>query len=417
MQGNNKKEYIGPEKPEDLLTCTAFLARDLVAQYLALGIITKTEAVALYIASGVIEFGRKGGEFWERPGTISKALGIPNRDVKTYIKRLIEDEVVCREVKKGDPEKKRVWIIPSLEKIVKENADAVNSEGGTHSTPQGGQPVAPRGTPSTPQRGTHCPLHLNESDLELKNEVKQIEVKVGASPQKPPEPNLLNTSNSFKNEAEEKSLNGFESSIDSVLPKDLYDPKGLIRFYRQTLTEIGRKLPPKHSTALDLKVAGAMLEVLPRGLESPEVFAESIRAYLAQVPADDPHGHLLSHLSAWLESGGADKTVLAHESAMQEAKKAQEAEAEAMYRKRTLDVIHSSPSATKIMDAIVDAHGVEAFWDDQGIYLSLEYMASATTAEDADEIIKYINGEELEFVSNSIFKACYAITKRKNGVA
>ena len=290
-------------------------------------------------------------------------------------------------------------------------------EGGTTCTLKGGQSVAPKGTACTPPKGTDCPLHLNETDLELIKGVKQVEVKVGASPRNPPEPDLPITIISFKKEAGEKSLDRVDTSTDLIPPKDLYDPRGLIEFYRRVLTENGRKLPPRHSTALDLKVAGAMLEVLPHGLKSPEVFAESIRAYLSQVPTDDPHGLLLSHFSAWIENGGADEIISAHESAMQEAEKAQEAEKEAKYRKQILNAIQASSSATRIMDAIVEAHGEdEAIWDEE-IYSNLEEMAEDISPEDADEIIRHIKGRELRFVSMEILKATMAVCNRKKSDA
>lgn len=109
-----KKKYARPKKPEDLLTCSSFLARDLVAQYLKMGIISQIDAVALYIVAGIVEFGRKNKSFYESSGSIARALGLQKKSVKTYLKRLKEDGVIVRNGSAGASMKERPWSAPGL---------------------------------------------------------------------------------------------------------------------------------------------------------------------------------------------------------------------------------------------------------------------------------------------------------------
>ena len=418
MPEKEKKKYISPEKPADLWTCSSYLARDLVSQYLRLGMLNQTDAVALYIAAGVIEFGRKGKTFFDACGTIAKALGLPKRAVRTYVNRLIEDGVIVRAKKVGDPLKERIWSIPSLptpavaSETVSGNStlETENDEGGYCLYTEGGTPCILEGTSSTLGEGTTCTLHLNESGSELKKESESGLGKVRATPQKPSEPNLPNGDISFNKEAEE----GVQStaSLDDILK-----PKGFVGFYRQVAHEIGRKIPPSHSRAKDEKVAYMILRNLRSGLANPGVLAEAVRIYLAEIPKDDSDALLLSHFSTWLENSGADQAVLAYETARQEVWKIQEAEAEVKSRKRRLAVIHSSPSATRIMNAIVDAHGEEAFWDDQGIWGQMTDYADRITPQDADWIIEDIQGQDMDYISDAVFDPLYKISKRKPAVA
>ena len=125
MLEKEKKKHISPKTPEDLWTCSSYLARDLVFQYLRLGMLNQTDAVALYIAAGVLEFGRKQKPFYDPPGTIARSLGLPKSSVKTYIDRHIENGIIARTGMVKDPLKKRIWSIPSLPPP--NNASAVSS--------------------------------------------------------------------------------------------------------------------------------------------------------------------------------------------------------------------------------------------------------------------------------------------------
>lgn len=218
-----KKKYDRPKKPEDLLTCSSFLARDLVAQYLKMGAVNQIDAVALYIVAGVVEFGRKQKPFYEPPGTIAKALGLPRESVKTYLKRLKEDGVIVRNGSAGASMKERPWSVPDLSSqsnphgvsgvqnttletddgddislidrpclapgltlpsnsensktvssVVNTTLEIENENTGNSAYPDGGTPSSPGGTSCSPLGGTPCGLDLRESDKEESEEENHI---------------------------------------------------------------------------------------------------------------------------------------------------------------------------------------------------------------------------------------------------
>ena len=202
MPEKEKKKHVSPRRPEDLWTCSSWLARELVSQYLQLRVLTQTDAVALYIASGVLEFGREQKSFYESPGKIAKALGLPKSFVKTYIDRLIEDGVITRTETTVDQRNERKWSIPGI--LPSPHAPAVS--GVLNSTPEtddiaAGHNVYPEGATSCIQGeatscsstgATPCDLHLRESN---KEKIKEQKNKEGESEKKPP---YISRSSSFK---------------------------------------------------------------------------------------------------------------------------------------------------------------------------------------------------------------------------
>ena len=192
MPEKEKKKHVSPRRPEDLWTCSSWLARELVSQYLQLRVLTQTDAVAQYIASGVLEFGRKKKSFYESPGKIAKALGLPRKSVKTYVDRLIDDGVIARTITTVDRRTERKWSIPSLPMPNSEPAvsSVLNSTletepiAGGYNTSSGGDTPSSQGagTSCIPEGGTPCSLHLRESDKEESKGKNQIRKEIQRAP-------------------------------------------------------------------------------------------------------------------------------------------------------------------------------------------------------------------------------------------
>ena len=196
------KKYVRPKTPGDLWTCSSYLARDLVPQYLQMGVISQTAAVALYIAAGVVEFGRKRKSFYEPPGKIARALGLPKNSIKTYLNRLVENGVVARNGKAGVSLNERPWSVPglttqsnqpSVSSVVNTTLETEKGEGGHNAYPDGDTPSSPgEETLRNPEGGTSCGLHLRESEEKESEEEKHI------GKESPRAPSCVSRSSSFK---------------------------------------------------------------------------------------------------------------------------------------------------------------------------------------------------------------------------
>jgi hypothetical protein len=200
---NQKKKYIRPVKPEDLLTCSSYIARDLVVRYLQLGVLNQTDAVALYIVAGVVEFGRRGKRFHEHRGGIARAVGLPKKAVNTYLKRLIKEKVISRDALDADPSGKRAWSVPGLNlqkdppaisSVLNSTLDSESLSGRDNPYPEG-DATCTQGerTSCGPGEGTQCASHLRES------EEKESEEEKHKGKERPRTPSLVSRdSSSFK---------------------------------------------------------------------------------------------------------------------------------------------------------------------------------------------------------------------------
>ena len=262
-----KKKHVSPKKPEDLWTCSSWLARKLVSQYLQLRVLTQTDAVALYIASGVIEFGRKKQTFYESPGKIAKALGLPESSVKTYINRLIKDGVITRTETTVGRRKERKWSIPCLplpndesavSSVVNTTLETEKGDGGHNAYPDRDTPSSPgEETSCSPQGDTPCGLHLRESDKEESEEENHIGKEC------PKTPSCVSKNSSFKKRSKTQTRHLLES-----FPWDRYQldsPEGLASCWAH-LVEVWRS--PSGAEAEDHN--GSAAEIDP--MENPRAF-------------------------------------------------------------------------------------------------------------------------------------------------
>ena len=191
MPEKEKKKHECPKKPKELWTCSSWLARELVSQYLQLRVLTQTDSVALYIASGVLEFGREQKSFYESPGKIAKALGLPKSSVKTYIDRLIDDGVIARTITTKDKRKERKWSIPGIPVPYGDSAvsgvqnstlETERIAGGHNTCPDGDTPSSPEGASCIPEGVTPCSLHLRESEKEKSKGENQTRKEITRAP-------------------------------------------------------------------------------------------------------------------------------------------------------------------------------------------------------------------------------------------
>lgn len=109
------KKHISPREPKDLLTWPSYFARGLVPTYLKLGVLNRRDAVALFISSGVFEFGRDGKPYVESGETIAKALGMPPKAFRDTVSGLKKAGIIGRTGKNGDRLRDRRWFIPAIE--------------------------------------------------------------------------------------------------------------------------------------------------------------------------------------------------------------------------------------------------------------------------------------------------------------
>ena len=210
-----KKKHISPKKPEDLWTCSSYLARDLVAQYLRLGVLSQTDAVALYIVSGVLEFGREKKPFYETPKMIARALGLSKDAVKTYLGRLLEDGVITRTETTEYQRKERKWSIPCLplpndesavSSVVNTTLETEKGDGGHNAYPDRDTPSSPREeTSCSPEGDTPCGLHLRESYKEESEEENHIGKEC------PKTPSCVSKNSSFKKRSKTQTRHLLES--------------------------------------------------------------------------------------------------------------------------------------------------------------------------------------------------------------
>ena len=112
---SGNKKHFSPQEPEDLLTCPSYFARNLVPTYLRLGVLNRRDAVALFISSGVFEFGRDGKPYVESGETIAKALGMPPEAFRDTVSGLKKAGIIGRTGKNGDRLRNRRWFIPAIE--------------------------------------------------------------------------------------------------------------------------------------------------------------------------------------------------------------------------------------------------------------------------------------------------------------
>ena len=112
---SGNKKHISPREPKDLLTWPSYFARDLVPLYLKLGVLNRRDAVALFISSGVFEFGRDGKPYKESGETIAKALGMPPEAFRDTVSDLKKAGIIGRTGKNGDRLRDRRWFIPAIE--------------------------------------------------------------------------------------------------------------------------------------------------------------------------------------------------------------------------------------------------------------------------------------------------------------
>lgn len=179
MQEKDNKEYISPEKPADLLTCSAYIARDLVAQYFKMKVLNMRDAVALYIISGYVDFKRDGKAFFESEASTARALGLEDVQVRRTVGDLIEAGFITRDGKNGDKLQDRPWNVPILKP---DNGETV----GAYTVPQSDGGPSPRATDTVSQSdgGTvpHSDGLLKESGSEEKKKRNQIGRKGKKSP-------------------------------------------------------------------------------------------------------------------------------------------------------------------------------------------------------------------------------------------
>ena len=199
MPKKEKKKHVSPKKPEDLLNCSSYLARELVPQYLRLRLLNQTDAVALYVIAGIIEFGREQKSFYESRGAIARALGLPKKSVKTYLDRLMEDGIIVRTGEADAPLEERPWSAPgltspSVSSVLNTTLETEKVAGGNNAYPDGDTPSSPgEETSCSPQEGTPCGPHIRESEEKESEEVKNI------GNERPRTPSLgLRSSSSFK---------------------------------------------------------------------------------------------------------------------------------------------------------------------------------------------------------------------------
>ncbi|NCD13768.1 MAG: winged helix-turn-helix domain-containing protein [Bacteroidia bacterium] len=293
-----KKKHVSPKKPEDLWTCSSYLARDLVAQYLRLGVLSQTDAVALYIVSGVLEFGREKKPFYETPKMIARALGLSKDAVKTYLGRLLEDGVITRMETTDNQRKERKWSAPGLtppsnqptvSSVVFTTLETEKGDEGHNAYPDGDTPSSPgEETSCSPQGDTPCGLHLRESDKEESEEENQI----GKKGEK--EPSYLSRDSSFK----KRSKTEIQALVDSFPWGDyqLDTPEGLASCWTD-LTEIFN--PPSRAQAGRDKYSA----------ENPDPM-ESRRAFmtLKQMRIYKNNGTVRLWLEWYIKAGGLNRS-------------------------------------------------------------------------------------------------------------
>ena len=300
MSENQEKKYIRPEKPEDLLTCSSYIARDLVAQYLQLGALNQTDAVALYIVAGVVEFGRQGKRFHEHRGGVARALGLPKKGVNTYIKRLIREKVISRDAVDADRSRKRAWSVPGLKppkdpsavsSVLNSTLDSESLSGRDNPYPEGNT-TCTRGaeTSCSPGEGTRCALHLRES------EEKESEEEKHKGKERPGTPSLVSRdSSSFKKRSKAETRSFLDSFPWERFQLD--SPEGLASCWAHL---VGLWKSPGEAEAISPEISAA--EIDPMEVSRAYMTLKQMRIYKAP-----------ETVRRWLEwfvkSGGLSKTT------------------------------------------------------------------------------------------------------------
>lgn len=254
-----KKEHVRPETPKDLLTCSSHVSRHLVRQFMEMGALSQADAVAMYVASGVVEMARRGLPFFESEARIAKELGILSGGVRVATMRLKRQGMLTRTGENGDQIRGRRWWLPRLGECP---GDTV-----TNCRPSPLHDETPSVTACNAATVTACNGDLKNSGSEGIKGNKQGEERVGL---RPPEP----SPDSFHSIPEKRprepsrpkatiAENG-RASPDQVVAalggRNLADPKGLVAAFFDILAAEGR---PGRPVRLDYKRAADVLKSVP----------------------------------------------------------------------------------------------------------------------------------------------------------
>lgn len=262
---SGKKKHISPQEPKDLLACPSFIARELIPQYLKLGVLNKRDAVAQYIASGVIEFGRQGKPYMESGETIAKALALPSEAFRDTVSDLKKAGIIGRTGKNGDRLRFRRWFIPALEPFISLKMTAGINGGDRRSERRVTAGINGGGTAGV--NGGH----LRESGSEKnQGEVNKEEEEETQAP--PP----IVSQDSFK-------IGTAEDATEYLKTYDLLMAEGFSQGYYDVIAMVSGCY---HRTvdALDVTSAELLLKEFPSDFKRPEILANWIYWRACQLP-------------------------------------------------------------------------------------------------------------------------------------
>lgn len=262
---SGKKKHISPQEPKDLLTGSSFIARELVPQYLKLGVLNKRDAIAQYIASGVIDFGRQGKPYMESGETIAKALDIPSEAFRDTVSDLKKAGIIGRTGKNGDRLRSRRWFIPAIEPFI-----SLKKTAGINGGDRRSERRVTAGVDGGASAGVNGGLLRESGSDKIMDEVNQEEEKT-----KTPPPDI--SQDSFK-------IRTAEDAMGFLKPYDLLVPKDFSQGYYDVIAELSGCY---HRTVDDLDVTSAelFLKDFAPDFKRPEILANWIYWRACQLPA------------------------------------------------------------------------------------------------------------------------------------
>lgn len=263
---SGKKKHISPQEPKDLLTGSSFIARELVPQYLKLGVLNKRDAVAQYIASGVIDFGRRGKPYMESGETIARALDIPSEAFRDTVSDLKKAGIIGRTGKNGDRLKFRRWFIPALEPFI-----SLKMTAGINGGDRRCERRVTAGMDGGATAGVNGGLLRESGSEKNQGEVNKEEEEETQTP--PP----VVSQDSFK-------IRTAEDATEYLKPYDLLMPEGLSEGYYDVIAMVSGCY---HRTVDELDVTSAelLLQEFPSDFKRPEILANWIYWRACQLPA------------------------------------------------------------------------------------------------------------------------------------
>lgn len=262
---SGKKKHISPQQPKDLLTGSSFIARELVPQYLKLGVLNKRDAVAQYIASGVIDYGRQGKPYMESGETIAKALDIASEAFRDTVSDLKKAGIIGRTGKNGDRLRSRRWFIPAIDPFI-----SLKMTAGINGGDRRCERRVTAGLDGGASAGVNGGLLRESGSDKIMDEENKEEEKT-----KTPPPVV--SQDSIKKVTAEDAM-GFLKPYALLVPKD---------FSQGYYDVIAKVSGCYHRTADDLDVTSAelFLKDFPSDFKRPEILANWIYWRACQLPA------------------------------------------------------------------------------------------------------------------------------------